>query len=290
MTVIADVSVVVPHYQDLVRLDACLAALEAQTLPRHRFEIIVADNRSPVGRSAVEQVIAGRARFVDAPEAGAGPARNRGVEEASGRIIAFTDCDCVPDPRWLEEGIGKLSQFDLVGGEMYVVAPDGQMSGEEAFEVAFAFNNRRYVLDEHFTVTANLFCRRETFLRVGQFRIDVAEDKEWCLRARDCGYRIGYAEKARVGHPARSNWAELKGKWRRLMQEGYALTLERQGRLVWLARTWAMLPSIPFHAVTILTTRKLKGLAVRLRALRTLVVLRLWRFCEGHRLLFAGSR
>ena len=41
------VSVVVPHYADLVGLDRCLATLAAQTYPRDRVEIVVADNGSP---------------------------------------------------------------------------------------------------------------------------------------------------------------------------------------------------------------------------------------------------
>jgi GT2 family glycosyltransferase len=38
------VSVVIPVYRDWRRLGACLAALEAQTIPRECFEILVVDN------------------------------------------------------------------------------------------------------------------------------------------------------------------------------------------------------------------------------------------------------
>ena len=40
------VSVIVPHYNDLERLNICLDALGGQTFPVDRFEIIVADNDS----------------------------------------------------------------------------------------------------------------------------------------------------------------------------------------------------------------------------------------------------
>ena len=47
------VSVIVPHYNDLEALDRCLSGLTAQTFPAEQVEIIVADNMSEVGLEAV---------------------------------------------------------------------------------------------------------------------------------------------------------------------------------------------------------------------------------------------
>src|SRR5690606_35235449 len=116
-----EISVIVPHYNDLVRLDRCLSALMSQSLASDRFEIIVADNMSPVGEEVVRDVIAGRARLVMAPERGAGPARNAGVKAAGGTFLAFTDADCVPDAGWLAGGLPLLDRFDIVGGRMNVL-------------------------------------------------------------------------------------------------------------------------------------------------------------------------
>ena len=137
------ISVVVPHYNDLERLDTCLAALVTQTLPREDYEIIVADNNSPCGLAEVEKAVAGRARVVTAMEPGAGPARNAGAEAAQGQILAFTDSDCVPEPQWLEKGVAALGRDgDFIGGGMKVLVPgDRPMSGAEAFETVFAFDN-----------------------------------------------------------------------------------------------------------------------------------------------------
>ena len=43
------VSVLIVNYNGRRYLDACLGALAAQDLPRHRFEVIVADNASTDG-------------------------------------------------------------------------------------------------------------------------------------------------------------------------------------------------------------------------------------------------
>jgi glycosyltransferase involved in cell wall biosynthesis len=102
------VSVIMPHYEDLDGLRKCLAALDAQTYPRHDFEIVVGDNGSPSGPDNVANVIAGRARLVTIGERGAGPARNGAVAASSGEILAFTDSDCVPEPQWLSAGLAAL--------------------------------------------------------------------------------------------------------------------------------------------------------------------------------------
>ncbi|WP_037522264.1 glycosyltransferase family 2 protein [Sphingobium yanoikuyae] len=284
-----DISVIIPHYSDLDRLDRCLAALQAQTMAAHRFEIIVADNMSPIGKLAVENAIAGRARLIMAPEKGAGPARNAGVAASAGELLAFTDADCLPDPNWLEAGIAALDGCDLVGGRMIVVPEhDRPRSGAEAFETVFAFDNESYVRDKGFTVTANLFCSRSVFDATGPFRVGLSEDTDWCLRARDLGFRITYAERAVVGHPPRPDWPSLRRKWERMHAEMFALALlQPGGRRKWVVHMLAMPPSILAHGPRLLRSPALTDTGERWRGLVLLTRLRLWRFFDG--ILRAGG-
>jgi GT2 family glycosyltransferase len=281
------VSVIVPHYSDLRRLAECLDALEAQTTPRDRFEIVVSDNNSPEGPAAIEAVIAGRARLATALEKGAGPTRNEGARVAQGAIFAFTDCDCVPAPQWLEEGLAALTRHDVVGGGMRVsVADPARVTPVESFERVFAFDNERYVREKGFTVTANLFCRREVFEEVGGFRNGVSEDVEWCRRATGKGYSLGYAGEALVEHPARQTWDELTRKWARLNQETCSLYLQKPGgRLTWLIRSLALPASVVVHAPRVMSAPRLNSMGERLGALGVLLRVRLWRF--GHALSLA---
>lgn len=280
------ISVIVPHYQDLERLDLCLSALMAQRCDRD-FEVVVSDNASPCGETAVARVIAGRARLTVATEKGAGPTRNAGVAASRGAVLAFTDSDCIPDPGWLAAGMAMLESCDFVGGKMIVLVPDAaRMNGVEAFESVFAFNNRRYVEQEGFTVTANLFCPRAVFDRVGGFRTGLSEDLEWCHRATAAGYRIGYAESAVVGHPARADWVELVGKWRRINAETFGLFLNRRrGRVRWAIRNLGLPLSVLAHAPVVMRSDAISGLSNRVRALGTLARLRLWRMGDAYRLL-----
>jgi GT2 family glycosyltransferase len=282
------VSIIVPHYNDPAGLEACLTALTAQSVQAD--EIVVADNNSPQGEAEIARVVAGRARLVVVKEKGAGPARNGGVAASSGEILAFTDSDCIPEPNWLAQGLEKLADFDLVGGAMQVlVADEAKMTAVEAFERVFAFDNRYYVEQKGFSVTANLFCRRSTFETVGGFRVGVPEDLDWCHRARAAGYRIGYAPSALVGHPARRTWREIIRKWARLNEEAFGLQrAQRLGRAKWLIKSLIMPASAVVHSLHPLTTPKLHRSRDRLGALAMLYRLRLWRSADALRLLVRG--
>ena len=282
------VSVIVPHYNDLVGLDACLTSLERQT--RRPDEVVVADNNSPQGEAEIAKVVARRARLTIVLEKGAGPARNGGVAASTGDVLAFTDSDCLPEPEWLAAGLAALDTSDFAGGRMKVLVDDDQrMKPTEAFECVFAFDNEAYVLRRGFTVTANLFCSRKVFEAVGGFRVGVSEDADFCFRPREKGFRLGYAPSAVVGHPARRTWSELLRKWRRLNAEGYELEAERgRGGVPWAVKSLLMPVSAIAHTPKVLNSRAVPALAAKLGAIGVLYRLRLWRTWDSLRLL--GTR
>lgn len=286
-----ETSIIVPHHEDLARLDRCLAALSRQTIRPARYEIVVADNNSPCGEAAVRAVVGDRARLVLAAEKGAGPARNAAVAAARGATLAFTDADCVPDPAWLAAGLAGLIDHDIVGGCVRVLCEGADAkSGAEAFEAVFAFHNRRYIEQQGFSVTANLFCRRAVYEATGPFRVGMSEDRDWCLRARALGYRIGYRANAVVGHPARADWPALLVKWKRLNAELFAnARMRRGGRWRWFAASAAMPISILAHLPHVLFSPALRGLGERARGAATLARLRLWRCIDGM-LRLVGAR
>jgi cellulose synthase/poly-beta-1,6-N-acetylglucosamine synthase-like glycosyltransferase len=285
------VSVVVPHYNDLRGLDICLTLLEQQTVPRDQFEIIVADNASPQGAAVVEAAIAGRARLVVVTDRGAGPARNGGVAQARGEILAFVDSDCQAEPQWLAEGVAALANYDFVGGSVSVLVDDMQhMTPPEAFERVFAFDMESYVRDKGFAGSGNLFCPKAVFERVGGFRAAVSEDTDWSYRATAAGFRLGYCDAARVGHPARRTWDELLSKWKRMNSESFGLFAQGPGgRARWLVRCLLMPASALAHTPKVFATPKLETMGQRLAALGVLYRLRIWRMIDSLGLL-AGAR
>jgi glycosyltransferase involved in cell wall biosynthesis len=285
------VSVIVPHYNDLEALDICLSALADQTFPAERTEIIVADNASPQGRQAVAELVGNRARLVTVELRGAGPARNGGAEVSTGEILAFIDSDCRADAEWLAQGVAALERCDVAGGrvDVLVEAPD-RMTAAEAFECVFAFNMERYFTKKGFVGTGNLFCRRDVFDAVGPFGAGLSEDVDWSHRAAARHFRIGYAPRAMVGHPARRSWSELRNKWSRINAETFALkTRHKYGRLSWMAVCLMLPGSALVHTPRVLASKRLKG-RQKLAALGILYKLRLWRMLDYCRLLLHGPK
>ena len=281
------VSVIMPHYNDLENLKICLGMLDRQTYPRDRFEIVVADNNSRCGLEAVAEVCGTSARAVPAPIQGAGEARNAAVAASRGAILAFIDSDCRPAPDWLERGVESLAKADITGGPVIIEVEDrARPTPVEAFEIAFGFNNRRYIVDHHYSVTANMFVRREVFDRVGPFRTKVAEDMDWGQRATRLGYTMAYIPEAVIRHPARRTWDELIRKWRRTTPEMFYLAAEQPGgRLRWAVRTWGLLISPVSGLYEVGSNKDLRSFRERLDAYAVLLRLRAWRFVENNRLL-----
>jgi O-antigen biosynthesis protein len=85
-------------------LSGCLDSLLALDYPH--FEIVVVDNASR-GAGVAELVArrreSGRIKYVREDTPGLAVAHNRGLREASGSIVAFTDDDVIVDRRWLAQ-------------------------------------------------------------------------------------------------------------------------------------------------------------------------------------------
>jgi glycosyltransferase involved in cell wall biosynthesis len=94
------VSVIVPFFNAARSLEPCLAGLLQQDEPEGGYEVLAVDNNSTDGSAALARGYPA-VRLLSEPRQGAYAARNRGLLAAKGRLIAFTDPDCVPRRDWL---------------------------------------------------------------------------------------------------------------------------------------------------------------------------------------------
>lgn len=264
-------SVVIPHYNDADRLRRCLQAL-SEMPALEAVEVVVVDNASPLDLGWVNSFPF--VRLVIESQKGAASARNLGVRETSAARIAFLDSDCVPRSDWLQHMLDMpVGDSEIIGGDITTFdETPGPRSGAEAFETVFAFNQRSYVENKGFTVTANMVTTRGLFARVGDFRDDVSEDVEWCRRAAAMGARVRFDPELFVRHPTRQTWGDLRRKWLRTTKEAYGT--ERTNRGKWLLKALAMPISALAHSPKVLTSSRLTGAGERMRAVGTLFRLR----------------
>ncbi|WP_171238999.1 glycosyltransferase family 2 protein [Ruegeria sp. HKCCA5763] len=281
-------AVVIPHYNDLPRLERCLLALRENDLTG--TEIVVVDNNSPVSLGDMQQAFP-EVRFVVEAQKGAAHARNRGVAETIAPRLFFIDADCVPASDWLKVGRQIADRADLIGGRVDVFdETPPPRNGAEAFEAVFAFNFRRYIEVQGFSGAGNLLTRRDVFDAIGGFINGVSEDREWTMRAVAHGYSLIYEDGFRVSHPSRQDWAALRAKWRRTTQEAYQLHgTSAAGRLRWALRGLAMPASAVVHTPKVISSDKLTSTGEVLRAISTLFRLRCQRMVWMLRQAIGGT-
>ena len=103
------VSIVIPTRGRPRQLAACLASLVTLEYPRDRLEVLVVNDG---GDTTPDSINAFRPRLdvtlVNQAHTGPAAARNHGVRRANGELVAFTDDDCVVDPRWVRALAGRF--------------------------------------------------------------------------------------------------------------------------------------------------------------------------------------
>lgn len=211
-----DLSVIIPVRNNPEGLKRCVRALERQTLPAERFEIIVVDNGSDDGTLEMAEQLPVRL-FTQSHPRTPYAARNRGLKEARGRIIAFTDTHCIPDRAWLENGMKRLESegADLLGGQVEFTFSE-RGSAAERFDSLVNLEMKENIARKGVAKTGNLFARRDLFSIVGPFREDVRSggDVEWTGRATRTGFKIVFGPDVVVYYPARPLIPLLKKMYR----------------------------------------------------------------------------
>lgn len=280
------VSVIIPVYNQAAPLQRCLAALAAQTYGRSHCEIIVIDNGS-ADAEAIAAAVAPYDNVTLTTEAtpGSYAARNHGLTLARGDILAFTDADCVPAADWLAAGVQHLTQHpdcgQVVGAIDLFFADPERPTPVELYEQMTAFPQERLLKQLHGGATANLFTWRKIIEAVGPFDpyLKSNGDLEWGQRVHAHGYAQIYADAVRVQHPARSSWAELTVRTRRLVGGQYERQLKtaispwQRQRVFWQNFLFYLMPPV-FFTVSALRDRRLQGLHQKFQVAAVMVVVR----------------
>ncbi len=110
------VTVIVVNYNGRHFLADCLTALDRQTLPRHRFEVLIVDNASTDGSAAFIRETFPHIRIVEAgTNLGFTGGNNLGIRLARGRHVVLLNNDTRVAPDWLERLL-MAAQGERIGG------------------------------------------------------------------------------------------------------------------------------------------------------------------------------
>ena len=188
------VSIVVPALNEERLLCLCLNSLQEQDYAGD-YEIIVVDNASTDGTREVARSCG--VKVVPEPNIGTGWARQRGLLEASGEIVAFTDADTIAPRKWLSTLVHRLmrSQKIIAAAGPYAFFDTGTVGKYISYAMNFIFiildNAFRYVTRKGGTIWGSNFAgKREELLKVGGFDTSIkflGEDYDLSLRLRERG-------------------------------------------------------------------------------------------------------
>jgi glycosyltransferase involved in cell wall biosynthesis len=228
-TDVREATVVVPTRNAGAALQRLVEALAVQTVPRDRFEVVVADDGSDDGSTFDLDRSDGWLRLSPGPPQNSYVARNRAAALARGGELAFCDSDCVPERDWLERGLCALERSDLVAGRVLFELPP-RTSVWSLLDVDMFLDQERAVASNT-AATANLFVRRSLFEAMQGFDDSLPNqgDHDFVGRCVAAGSTLAFASDVIVRHPPRGGARELLGKvWR--VNYMHALRACRTGR------------------------------------------------------------
>jgi GT2 family glycosyltransferase len=205
-------------------LARCLAAIGRGTVAPG--EVIVVDQAaSAASRAAVAGAAPLRVIHLERPPIGVSAARNAALAAAAGRVMAYTDDDCEPDPGWLEAVLAAFARAPeplAVTGRVLPLGP--RPPGGIAVSLRDATTGADFfgrTMPSRVGTGGNLAVRTDVLHRLGGWNERLgpgspgraAEDVELLYRLTSAGVRIRFEPAAVVRHAWQQREQRLRSRW-----------------------------------------------------------------------------
>jgi glycosyltransferase involved in cell wall biosynthesis len=198
------VSIVIPVYNEVDQLGACLEAIARQTFKP--LEVLVVDNNSTDGTAGVVESY-DFATLLHEPKQGVVHARTRGFDAARGDIIARIDADSLLPDDWVASvsQVFADSSVDAVSG----VALYYNVACASLFNAIDLFFRRRLswqLKDRVYLWGANMAIRRSAWQRVKPGLCErgrMHEDYDLAIHLQEAGGTVIFDERLRVAVSSR---------------------------------------------------------------------------------------
>ena len=186
------VSVVIPAFEAEATVGAAISSALWQTY--RDFEVVVVEDGSRDATGSIAGSFPEPVRVVRQENAGVAAARNRGVAEAQGELIAFCDADDVLLPQHLEALVTVHERRGgIVTSNCYWLFPGGIHPARTRYKGRFPApeRQRHAILEQNFVSTMSLF-PKGLVDEIGSFdtELRVAEDWDFWLRAIYAGHSV----------------------------------------------------------------------------------------------------
>jgi GT2 family glycosyltransferase len=207
-----DVSVVVPAYYGASTITACLQSIHRATAGRRR-EIIVVDSSGDETAEIVGQGFPGVTFISSNARLSVGAARNLGLSRATGRLIFFTDQDCVVPPDWIDRLERHFADQSIgAAGGSLGIRNLSNLSGCAVYFLEFLTHfpmRGAPTRNRNFLLGCNGAYRAETLGIVRFPEQTLGEDVLFSERLMREGIDVVYDPSVEVRHQNREGWGEF---------------------------------------------------------------------------------
>ncbi|MGA7730121.1 MAG: glycosyltransferase [Chloroflexia bacterium] len=195
------ISIIVPAYNAERTVERCLRALLGQYI-ECACEIILVDDGSTDATARLAEKFAPAVRLITQEHAGAAAARNRGLAEARGTIILFTDADCEPTPGWAATLVEAIRAGADGAKGTYRTRQRSLVARWVQAEYESKYRRMARLATIDFIDTYSAGYRREALEAVGGFdsKVVMVEDQELSFRMAARGYKLVFVPQAVVYH------------------------------------------------------------------------------------------
>jgi len=212
------VSVIVPVKNGAAHIGELLDSLVHVDYDRDMLEIIVVDGNSTDNTREIVSQYPVKLLLEERP--GLNAARNTGIKNSSGEIVAFTDADCIIPKDWVSKIVDNFRdpQVGCVGGSV-IGYYDGFLSrySDESFIPVMRIFRKREVLDsvkppQKYPAGCNMAFKREALEKVGLFDESIKygfDEDELVERICRGGYKMVLDPNVLVRHKHRPALKEL---------------------------------------------------------------------------------
>lgn len=195
-------SVVIASYNSAQTIERCLRSLEQQEAS-DAFEVIVVDSSADGSAELVSRGFPGVRLLGQAERRFPGDARNIGVSNARGAVIAFTDADCFVEPTWVARVLEahRERRDPVIGGAVENGNPESYVGWAYYFFEFSTWMPRASACAMIDIPTTCLTVKRWVLDKVGPFLEGTyCSDTVFNWRAARLGYRPLFLPSLRVSH------------------------------------------------------------------------------------------
>jgi cellulose synthase/poly-beta-1,6-N-acetylglucosamine synthase-like glycosyltransferase len=213
------VSVIIPARNEEKLIGSCLKSLRSLNYPKDKVEIIVSDALSIDQTRKIAESFG--AKVVNNKKLRVASGRNIGFSFSGGKLIVFTDADCVFDKEWLNNAVKYFKEENIAGAGGPSLSPGEEGSFAKAVEYLFLWGSfasgsvqssgLKKVKQVKSIPGCNSIYKRSALEKVMPVdeNLITCDDTEMNYRLTEKGYKLLYVPDLIVWHRRRDNFKKF---------------------------------------------------------------------------------